>query len=299
MHKIALFIIPLLLLSCTSEKPPAAVSGGVSRTSSLPGSTGGAGGAYTLEITPSDPTRNSTLNLVAGGVDLSAARITWLVNGTPADGPAQYPRFSAKETTRGDRVQAKAIFQNNEISSNVVTIGNTPPRITSMKLLPEVFKAGDMLSVEVEGTDADGDSITFLYEWTRNGEPAGNGKSMGLPVHRGDKVAAKVTPYDGVAYGDPVSFRKEIGNFPPMIVDHKEFSFDGTVYTYQVRASDPDGDTLTYSLESPLSGMTIDPSTGLLKWVVPSEFKGKQDVLISVSDGNGGIAKYSITITIH
>ena len=296
MHKILLFIIPLLLLSCTSEKPPAAVSGGVSKTSPAPGATGG---VYTLEITPGNPTRNSTLNLIAGGVDLSLARITWLVNGTPVGGPTQYNGFSAKETARGDRVQAKAFFRNNEIISNVVTIGNAPPQIVSLKLLPEVFKAGDMLSVEAEGTDADGDQVTFIYEWTKNGEPAGTDKSINFPVQSGDKVMAKVTPYDGEAYGDPVTLRKEIRNLPPMIVDHKEFSFDGTVYTYQVRASDPDGDTLTYSLESPPSGMTIDSSTGLLKWAVPSEFKGKKDVSISVSDGNGGTAKYSITITIR
>jgi len=296
MHKILRFIIPLLLLSCTSEKPPAAISGGVSRTSPLPGSTGE---VYTLEITPSDPTRNSNLNLIAGGVDLSSARITWLVNGTPADGPTQYRGFSAKETARGDSVQAKAIFRNNEIISNVVTIGNAPPQITSLKLFPEVFKAGDILSVEAEGTDVDGDKVTFLYEWTRNGEPAGNSKNINLPVHGGDKLTARVTPYDGEVYGDPVILRREIWNFPPMIVDHKEFSFDGTVYTYQVRASDPDGDTLTYSLEAPFTGMTIDSSTGLLQWAVPAEFKGKQNVSVSVSDGKGGIAKYSIAITIR
>ena len=84
-----------------------------------------------------------------------------------------------------------------------------------------------------------------------------------------------------------------------MIIDHKDFSFDDATYTYQVKATDPDGDALAYSLESPLDGMTIDPSTGLLKWAVPKEFKGKKDVSIVVSDGNGGTAKYNISISIR
>jgi hypothetical protein len=273
------------------------VSGGVSKAQSSPGSAGEE--VYTLEITPKEAARDSTLSLIAGGISLSSASIIWMVNGMPVDGPAEYHGFSAKETTKGDRVKAKAIFQNKEVSSNEVTIGNTPPRVTMVKLLPEVFKAGDKLNVDVAGTDMDGDAVTFLYEWTKNDEPAGSGKSMEIPVRRGDKIAAKVTPYDGETYGEPVVLRREIANFPPMIVDHKEFSSDGAVYTYQVRASDPDADTLTYALETPPPGMTIDPSTGLLKWMIPAAFKGKQDASISVSDGNGGIAKYSITITIQ
>jgi len=85
----------------------------------------------------------------------------------------------------------------------------------------------------------------------------------------------------------------------PVIAPHKEFSFNGTVYTYQVKASDPDGDTLVYSLEAPPNGMTIDPATGLLTWVVPLEFKGKQGVGISVGDGHGGSAKYSIEAAVQ
>ncbi|HCL90511.1 MAG TPA: hypothetical protein DHW70_04240 [Candidatus Atribacteria bacterium] len=34
------------------------------------------------------------------------------------------------------------------------------------------------------------------------------------------------------------------------------------LYTYDVNATDPEGDTLTYSLIAPPEGMTIDPDTG-------------------------------------
>jgi hypothetical protein len=44
--------------------------------------------------------------------------------------------------------------------------------------------------------------------------------------------------------------------------------------------------------------MTMDPVSGLLTWIVPPEFKGKQNIMIIVSDGHSGSAKYSIEATI-
>jgi len=180
-----------------------------------------------------------------------------------------------------------------------VKIGNTPPKTTSVKLLPEVFKPGETLNIAAEGADADGDPVSFVYEWTKNGAPAGSAKSLADSVQRGDKITVKITPFDGQEYGSPVEIEREVRNMPPVIVGHKEFSFDGSVYTYQVKASDPDGDTLAYSLEAPANGMTMDPVSGLLTWIVPAEFKGKQSIIITVSDGQSGSAKYSIEATIQ
>jgi hypothetical protein len=295
LHKLLLMIIPLLLLSCTSEKPATVGKPSGAGYSHLPAATGG---AYTLEIIPHEPTRNSTLNLRANGFALSEATLAWLVNGNILSGAGQN-HIATSEIVRGDMVQARATFHNQEIYSNSVQVGNTPPEIRSVKIIPEVFKPGDMLGVDVVTFDIDGDPVTSLYEWTRNGSPAGTGKNIELPLHRGDAIAVTITPFDGTDYGVPVVLQREIRNMPPIIVEHKDSSFDGTVYTYQVKASDPDGDTLTYSLQSPPADMTIDPSTGLLKWTVPQEFTGKKDVSVVVSDGNGGTAQYSIEISIQ
>lgn len=290
MDKLLLVLIPFLLLSCTSGKPAANKPGA--------GHVAATSGAYTLEITPREPTRNSTLNLAARGFELSEAPVTWLVNGAILSDTRQN-HIKVSETARGDVIEARAIFHNQEIHSNSVRIGNTPPEIKSAKFFPDVFKPGDTLGVDVVTFDIDGDPVTTLYEWTRNGDPAGNSKSIELPLHRGDTIEVKITPFDGTDYGDPVVVKREIRNMPPVIVEHKEFSFDGTTYTYQVKASDPDGDTLTYSLQSPPDGMTIDSSTGLLKWIVPQEFSGIKGVSVVASDGNGGTANYSIEISIQ
>jgi hypothetical protein len=252
-----------------------------------------------LEISPKAASRDSTVTLIFTGFSASDAKIEWLLNGAPEES-ASPNQFTLSRARKGDTLQAKALIQGREILSNKIEIVNAPPEITSIKLLAEIVKPGDALGVAVTGSDVDGDSvITFLYEWTINGRPAGTGERIGGPVKRGDAVVVKVTPYDGESYGRSIELTREIQNLPPIIQEHGEFQFDGTRYTYQVKASDPDGDPLTYAIESPAEGMTIDKSSGLMTWNVPAEFKGKKSVSVVVTDGHGGTARYVLNITIQ
>jgi len=58
----------------------------------------------------------------------------------------------------------------------------------------------------------------------------------------------------------------------------------GLLYTYDVNATDPDGDTLTYSLTAKPSGMAINPTNGLIWWVPTSAQSGNNLVTVNVSD---------------
>ncbi|MBA7582977.1 hypothetical protein ES708_24915 [subsurface metagenome] len=62
----------------------------------------------------------------------------------------------------------------------------------------------------------------------------------------------------------------------------------GEVYTYDVEATDPDGDTLTYSFlyyDKP-TGMTINSATGLIKWIPTIAQVGNNWITVEVSDGS-------------
>ena len=50
--------------------------------------------------------------------------------------------------------------------------------------------------------------------------------------------------------------------FPPKIVENKLISYEGDLLIYQVKAIDPDGGTLTYSLKDAPKDMVIDSQTG-------------------------------------
>ncbi len=62
----------------------------------------------------------------------------------------------------------------------------------------------------------------------------------------------------------------------------------GRPYTYDVDASDPDpDDRLTYNLKDGPEGMTIDPTTGLLRWTPAELALGARQVTVTVTDSSG------------
>jgi hypothetical protein len=299
LHKLCIIAIPLFLAFCTTEKPVKQQrSAEAAKKSSAENALqpDPACDTYALEIVPKNPTRYTTLVLASRGFNPADAKVEWLVNErVVSTGQSQ---FNASDASRGDRVQAKAHLKGLEIPSDTVEVRNTPPEITSVKLMPEILSAGDALYVETASRDADGDPVTISYEWTINGQPAGSGQRLEPTPKRGDKISVKATPYDGADQGKPVVLEREIANMPPLIVGHTESKFDGAVYSYQVKASDPDGDALVYSLAAAPIGMTIDSSTGLIKWPVPPEFKGEAGAEIVVSDDHGGTARFNLKINL-
>lgn len=303
MHKFLHIMLLFFILSCSPEKPADVPGQKPSEnektvTPSTPQQqVAVSGSTLLLEITPVDVTRNSTINVMPKGVNLQDAKIVWLVNGNSVS-VVMPNQFKAADAKKGDRVQAKAIIKDREVFSNMVTIKNALPELTKVKLMPEVFKLGDNLYIEASGTDIDGDEVTILYEWTKNNEPAGKGRQLTVPIKRGDNISVKVTPFDGEAYGRPVVLQRDIRNMPPIIIEDKKHDFDGKVFTYQVKATDPDGDPLTFFLKSGPSGMTIDSNTGLIQWNVPQDFHGKAPFTVSVNDGHGGEVSYSLDVTI-
>ena len=56
-------------------------------------------------------------------------------------------------------------------------------------------------------------------------------------------------------------------------------------YSYDVNATDPDGDTLTYIMDESPTGMTINPSTGLISWTPTPGQEGDIPVVVVVTDG--------------
>jgi hypothetical protein len=72
----------------------------------------------------------------------------------------------------------------------------------------------------------------------------------------------------------------------------------GIEYSYQVMATDADGDSLAYSLNTVLEGMVIELNTGLITWTPTEEQVGEQEVEVEVSDGKKA-AKQEFIITVE
>jgi len=70
---------------------------------------------------------------------------------------------------------------------------------------------------------------------------------------------------------------------------------EGVAYTYDVEATDPNGDALTYSLTTSPTGMTINSNTGVISWTPTTA--GSFDVTVEVSDDSKSDTQ-SFTITV-
>lgn len=298
--QLLILMMACFLLSCSSDKNAAITAEKSNIAVKGAGSTSAVSEQkYSIEISPAEPTRNSTLAMSFQGFKASDASIEWRVNGVPA--PVQEPlyKFSAAGTKRGDRIQARAVYQGQEIMSNTVEIKNTPPEISHVKIVPDAAKPGQAVRVEADGTDVDGDSVSFTYEWKKNGEPAGNGEVIDAQINRGDRIAVKITPYDGTDYGKFMILERTVAGISPVISQEKKSSFDGKTLTCQINASDPDGDNLVYSLKSAPADMRINSDTGLITWEVPQRIRGSVPVTVSVRNRHGGESTHSFDISVR
>ena len=197
--------------------------------------------------------------------------------------------------------QTKIVNPNTKTTGIISTASVSPDEkrrifshgITNAKLILENVDGQDILKVVIQ--DKAGEGITWVYEWTKNNQPFGRGDST-KDFKRGDNVAVKIMPFDGEKYGNPKVLTTEIKNTTPRVVEDKVATFDGKQLSYQVKATDADGDSLTYSLMEGPPGATIDQKTGIITWSSVPEDQQRFDLKVKISDGQSGEIVYPVTV---
>ncbi|MGK7884827.1 MAG: putative Ig domain-containing protein, partial [Crocosphaera sp.] len=71
----------------------------------------------------------------------------------------------------------------------------------------------------------------------------------------------------------------------------------GRPYLYQIKADDPNGDPLTYTLETAPEGMNISDE-GLIYWTPTPTQLGEHKVILHIADGQGGITQLDFTLVV-
>jgi hypothetical protein len=72
----------------------------------------------------------------------------------------------------------------------------------------------------------------------------------------------------------------------------------GVAYTRTFQATDPDGDTLTYSVTGLPTGAVLDTQTGKLTWTPKAADVKAHTATFTASDGKGGVATLKVTFTV-
>ena len=222
----------------------------------------------------------------------------WYVNDALVVGQTN-STFPAELLRRGQMISAEITPSDGKqkgkpVRTPAAQVGNTAPHITAVTLTPQTVQPGGKLMAEVAVSDPDHDRVDLTYRWFRNDAIVKEGEeaffdTAGLAPR--DKVVVEVTARDSQDLGNMVrSDVVTLGNNSPTIVSTPPAPVTPDQYEYVVRATDSDGDRLTFELETAPAGMTIESGTGQITWMIPPGNRGVFHVKVLAKDGQGGTA---------
>ena len=178
--------------------------------------------------------------------------------------------------------------------------GNQPPVVTSLTPEATILLPEAVTKITCVASDPDGDKLT--YTWTASGGTISNTEGIAswrAPGFTGEFVIGVI-----VADGEGASVSRSCNitvttNQRPVvssIIAEPATLERGETSTIVCSASDPDGDTLTYTWEA--SGGTITGIGDTVTWKAPS-VGGEFVISVSVKDGKGGVTESSCRIVVQ
>lgn len=170
---------------------------------------GNAAPVVAARLSPDTPAAGRDLGVVVDAVDADADPLTltfrWTVDG--AAGPTD-PVVPGLLVRGGQRWEVEVTVSDG-IDTRTATaagvVGNTAPRITSVRVEPDPATSSEPLTAVWEAIDYDGDPVTAEIAWEVNGIEVATGPVLPtLAFERDDLVRAVATPLDGDLAGIPV-----------------------------------------------------------------------------------------------
>jgi len=183
---------------------------------------------------------------------------------------------------------------------------NTAPTVNATQAVTtnEDTKA----TITVAGTDADGDTLTYTASAPAKGAVtvAGNVLTYTPNANANGTDTFTVTVSDGkggTATQTVTVTITPVNDAPVGVAATNTATEDGAVVTGKLAATDVDGDTLTYTLNAPVTGLTLnaDGSYSFDPASYDSLAAGATQAVVAnytVSDGKGGTATSTLTITV-
>ena len=182
-----------------------------------------------------------------------------------------YPQNNSDLATNSVRLQWKGTDIDGDFLSYTARYSDQP------------FSEGNILSniTTAEYLDLTGLANNKTYYWTIN---ATDGKANGTDVPTEIWSFTVKLP--------PANIPVRITSTPPTQ------AWVGEDYTYNITSIDEDGDIPIFSIVSGPPNMTLNPSTGELRWVPAASEVGNHTITVQVSDGRGSIDHQTFTITV-
>lgn len=256
-------------------------------------------GEVQVSIKPENPVATDCLEAIFQG-KLTDKTFVWAVNGVVVQ-QSNSSRYCLEGVRRDDSVSVTTEGPLGR-DTDTVTVGNSPPRILDTVLSFTPVDGGLSLEITPEVEDLDGDHVELSYQWIINNQPNESYTENRLPgsaYQKADLVQVRIVPDDGYVKGAIYRSRDiVIPSATPVIISKPPRSFEAMEYTYQVEATDADGDQLTFKLESGPEGMEINATTGGIVWSLAKVNPGDYPVKVVVTDidGNSSIQEFTLNL---
>jgi hypothetical protein len=189
---------------------------------------------------------------------------SWTVDGAVAGTEAT---VVAADTAKGQTWQISVVASDGELDSEAgtaeVTILNTPPVETSVTLSASEVYTNDVLSASTEGEDADGDALTWTYQWFVDGAESDSGESLdgATAFDKGDEIYVVATANDGEADGpgkqsDTVVVLNSLPTAPVVSItpDEPNEGVDDIKCVIDTASEDADEDAISYTASWTVDG---------------------------------------------
>ena len=275
----------------------------------------------TVALTPAQPTTDATLTATPNGFFSPAKSpltytYTWKLNGTVIPG-ATASTLDLKQAgtgTRGDTITVEVFAHdqvnglNSPTSATSAKIVDAPPTSGTVAITPASPKAGAALTAVPNGfTDADGDALTFNYQWSVKGVTVpGATAATFTPAGAvgGDVIAVTVTADDG-NQGTSASAGANVtlANTPPVkgsvTISPSSPKVRETLTATPTGFTDIDADVLNYSYRWSINGATVSGATGAT-YTLTSAVRGAiVSVTATADDGHlGTVESVSPNVTV-
>jgi RHS repeat-associated protein len=184
-----------------------------------------------------------------------------------------------------------------------VVADNSAPVITSTAI--DTATAGSPYEYRLQAQDADGEVVSYRLD----NAPAGMAidQTTGIlswtpAVSQLGATSVTVAALDDQGAETTQTYSLNVvetaANTAPEILSAPRTQVRvETPYLYQLNASDPNGDPLSYSVINGPDGLTIDDN-GLVTWTPQTNQLGDQTVTLEVNDGRGGTVQQTFTLTV-
>ncbi len=191
--------------------------------------------------------------------DHVAHRFTWTRNGQRVELPPEQAQIPRGVPRKGERWAVEVVALDGEAESPAaraeLTVADTPPSGAAIALCDGPVQSGTVPEARVTtpATDADGDAVSYRYEWTLNGSPVPGATAARFPrpLKKHEIAQVQVTPWDGELAGPSSVASCEARNTPPTAPVAVLEPAEPTVLTgLAVRVTRPsadhDGDAVSY-----------------------------------------------------